>query len=234
MLLSLQKINVNYGTAEVIRDVSLEVEEGSITSIIGANGAGKSTILKAISGLIPLVSGQILFNGKNTRGVPVYELVSYGLIHVLEGRGLFPSMSVLNNLKLGAYLRKNKKEIEADLENVFRLFPRLKERSNQKAGSLSGGEQQMLAIGRALMAKPRLLMLDEPSLGLAPLIIDLVASTIIDINKHGISVLLVEQNANLVTRVAQKAYVLEVGKVVMESDIKGLMDNESVRRAFLG
>jgi branched-chain amino acid transport system ATP-binding protein len=234
MLLSLQKINVNYGTAEVIRDVSLEVEEGSITSIIGANGAGKSTILKAISGIIPMVSGQILFNGKNIKGIPVNELVSLGIIHVLEGRGLFPSMSVLNNLKLGAYLRINKKEIEADLMEVYRLFPRLKERANQKAGSLSGGEQQMLAIGRALMAKPKLLMLDEPSLGLAPLIIDLVASTIIDVNKHGISVLLVEQNASLVTRVAQKAYVLEVGRIAMEGDIKGLMDNESVRRAFLG
>ena len=234
MLLSLQKIYVNYGTAEVIRDVSLEVEEGSITSIIGANGAGKSTILKTISGIIPLVSGQILFNGKNIKGIPVNELVSLGIIHVLEGRGLFPSMSVLNNLKLGAYLRKNKKEIEADLVEVYRLFPRLKERANQKAGSLSGGEQQMLAIGRALMAKPKLLMLDEPSLGLAPLIIDLVASTIIDVNKHGISVLLVEQNASLVTRVAQKAYVLEVGRIAMEGDIKGLMDNESVRRAFLG
>lgn len=234
MLLSLQKINVNYGTAEVIRDVSLEVEEGSITSIIGANGAGKSTILKAISGLIPLVSGQILFKGNNLKGIPVNELVSLGIIHVLEGRGLFPSMSVLNNLKLGAYLRKNKKEIETDLADVYRLFPRLKERANQKAGSLSGGEQQMLAIGRALMAKPKLLMLDEPSLGLAPLIIDLVASTIIDVNKHGISVLLVEQNASLVTKVAQKAYVLEVGRIAMEGDIKGLMDNESVRRAFLG
>jgi branched-chain amino acid transport system ATP-binding protein len=234
MLLNLKDVTIRYGTAEVIHNVSLGVAEGSVTSIIGANGAGKSTILKAISGLIPLYAGEIQFMDKTINGMAIDKIVNLGIIHVLEGRGLFPYMSVLSNIKLGAYLRKDKDGIEADMDKVYNLFPCLRDKRGQKAGSLSGGEQQMLAIGRALMAKPKLLMFDEPSLGLAPLAIDNLATTITEINKSGISVLLVEQNASLVTRVAKWVYVLEVGNMVMEGDIKGLMTNESVRRAFLG
>jgi branched-chain amino acid transport system ATP-binding protein len=234
MLLDLNNVSINYGTAKAVKDVNLNIEEGSITSIIGANGAGKSTILKAISGILPLSSGEILFNGMNLAGMPINKIVGLGIIHVIEGRGLFPSMSVLSNIKLGAYLRKDKPGINSDLDMVYSLFPRLQERKNQKAGSLSGGEQQMLAIGRALMAKPKLLMLDEPSLGLAPIIINMLADTILNINKSGITILLVEQNAGLVTRVAQKAYVLEVGKIVLEGEVNELMNNETVRTAFLG
>ena len=234
MLLNLDNVTVHYDVAEAIKNVTLEIIENSVTSIIGANGSGKSTILKTISGLVRPSSGAIQFKGENINSLSVDKIVRLGIIHVLEGRGLFPYMSVLSNIKLGAYLRNDKYGIEKDLERVYDLFPRLKERSNQKAESLSGGEQQMVAIGRALMAKPKLLMLDEPSLGLAPLIIESLVETIININKSGISILLVEQNASLVTSVAQKAYVLEVGKIVMEGDIKVLMDNDAVRKAFLG
>jgi branched-chain amino acid transport system ATP-binding protein len=234
MLLKLNNITVHYGTAEAVRDITIVLEEGAVVSVIGSNGAGKSTILKAISGLIPLYSGKIEFLGKEINGMPTNRIVGLGIAHVPEGRNLFPYMSVMANIRLGAYLRKDKEGITAALERVFTLFPLLKERSNQKAGSLSGGEQQMLAIGRALMAKPRLLMMDEPSLGLAPLVIDLLADVISDINKSGISVLLVEQNAGLVTQVADRGYVLEVGKVVLEGNIRELMSNQLVQRAFLG
>jgi branched-chain amino acid transport system ATP-binding protein len=230
----LDNITVHYGTAEAVKDITIVLEEGAVVSVIGANGAGKSTILKAISGLIPLYSGKIEFLGKEINGMPTNKIVGLGIAHVPEGRDLFPYMSVMANIRLGAYLRKDKEGITAALERVFTLFPLLKERSNQKAGSLSGGEQQMLAIGRALMAKPRLLMMDEPSLGLAPLIIDLLGDVISDINKSGISVLLVEQNAGLVTQVAERGYVLEVGKVVLEGNIRELMSNQLVQRAFLG
>jgi len=234
MLLRLKGVTVYYGTAQAVVDINLSQDEGSVISIIGANGAGKSTILKAISGLVPLRSGEIEFQDKKINGMPTDKIVSMGLICVPEGRKLFPYMSVLENIKLGAFLRKDKAGITNDMDSVFKLFPRLKERSNQKAGSLSGGEQQMLAIGRGMMAKPKLLMMDEPSLGLAPILIDNIANSIIDINKRGISVLLVEQNAGLVTRVAKKCYVIEVGKVILEGQIKELMANDSVRRAFLG
>jgi branched-chain amino acid transport system ATP-binding protein len=234
MLLKLSNVTVHYGTAEAVKDITIMLEEGTVVSVIGANGAGKSTILKAISGLVPLYSGEVEFLGKEINGMPINKIVGLGIAHVPEGRKLFPYMSVMANIKLGAYLRKDKAGIITDLEEVFRLFPRLKERRNQKAGSLSGGEQQMLAIGRALMARPRLLMMDEPSLGLAPLVINHLADAIIDINRSGISVLLVEQNAGLVTKVSQKCYVIEVGKVVLEGDVKKLIANDSVRRAFLG
>lgn len=234
MLLKLSNVTVHYGTAEAVKDITMEVREGTVVSVIGANGAGKSTILKAISGLVPLYSGEVAFLDQEINGVPIHSIVGLGIAHVPEGRKLFSYLSVLANIKLGAYLRKDKAKILTDLERVFALFPRLKERRNQKAGSLSGGEQQMLAIGRALMARPRLLMMDEPSLGLAPVIIDHLADAIIDINRSGISVLLVEQNAGLVTKVSQACYVIEVGKVVLEGDIKELMANDSVRRAFLG
>jgi branched-chain amino acid transport system ATP-binding protein len=234
MWLNLNDVTVRYGTAEVLKNITIEVAEGSVTSIIGSNGAGKSTILKAISALVPLYSGKITFMGQDISRMSVDKIVGLGIIHVVEGRGLFPYMNVLSNIKIGAYLRKDKKGIEEDLEKVFQLFPKLKERRNQKAGSLSGGEQRMLSIGRALMSRPRLLMLDEPSLGLAPLVIDLLAATIADINKSGISILLVEQNVKLVTSVAKKAYVLEVGEVILEGDIKDILNNELVKRAFLG
>jgi len=231
-MLKLSNVTVHYGTAEAVRDISITLDEGAVVSVIGANGAGKSTILRAISGLVRLSSGTIEFAGHAITGIPVNKIVSLGIAHVPEGRRLFPYMSVIANIKLGAFLRKD--DTSSDLERVFTLFPRLKERRNQRAGSLSGGEQQMLAIGRALMAKPRLLMMDEPSLGLAPVVIDAVAEAILDINKSGITVLLVEQNAGLVTRVSQKCYVIEVGSVVLEGQVTELMANDSVRRAFLG
>jgi len=234
MLLKLQNVTVFYDTAEAIKDITILQEEGSVVSVIGANGAGKSTILKSISGLVPLKAGEIVYSGKKIDGLSVDKIVGLGIAHVPEGRRLFPYMNVAENINLGAYLRKDKTGIAEDLEKNFALFPVLKERRNQKAGSLSGGEQQMLAISRALMARPKLLMMDEPSLGLAPIVIDQLADTIININQSGISVLLVEQNAGLVTRVSEKCYVIEVGKVVLEGDIKELMADDSVRRAFLG
>jgi branched-chain amino acid transport system ATP-binding protein len=234
MLLKLDNVSVRYGSAVALTDIKLTQEEGSVVSVIGANGAGKSTLLKAISGLVPLYSGEIQFQGQKINGMAVDKIISLGIGYVPEGRKLFPFMSVLSNLKLGAYLLKDKHETQARLESIFKLFPRLKERLGQQAGSLSGGEQQMLAVGRALMGKPKLLIMDEPSLGLAPIVIDLLAETINNINKDGISVLLVEQNAGLVTKVAQKCYVIEVGRVVLEGNIRDLMSDHSVRRAFLG
>ena len=234
MLLSVDNIKVHYGTAEAIHDISIAVAEGEVISVIGANGAGKSTMLKAISGLIPITSGTIQFLGKKINGMKTEKIVALGIAQIPEGKRLFPYMSVRENIKLGAYLRKDKDGIIKDMDAVYTLFPRLKERANQKAGSLSGGEQQMLAIGRALMTKPKLLMMDEPSLGLAPIVIDQLAIVINDINQRGISVLLVEQNAGLVTKISQKCYVIEVGKVVQEGNINELMADDSVRRAFLG
>jgi branched-chain amino acid transport system ATP-binding protein len=234
MLLKLDNVSVRYGTAVALTDISLSQEEGGVVSVIGANGAGKSTLLKAISGLVPLYSGEIQFLGQKINGMAVDKIIGLGIGYVPEGRKLFPYMSVLSNLKLGAYLLKDKQEIQENLESIFKLFPRLKERLGQQAGSLSGGEQQMLAVGRALMGNPRLLIMDEPSLGLAPIVIDLLTETINNINKAGISVLLVEQNAGLVTKVAQKCYVIEVGSVVLQGNIKDLISDNSVRRAFLG
>ncbi|MBN2061348.1 MAG: ABC transporter ATP-binding protein [Deltaproteobacteria bacterium] len=234
MLLKLEDVTVYYGQAKAVENIHILQEKGSVVSVIGANGAGKSTILKSISGLIPLKSGSIEFSGAKISGMSVVKIVSLGIAHVPEGRRLFPYMTVEENINLGAYLRKDTEGVPKDLEKVFTLFPRLRERQKQKAGSLSGGEQQMLAIGRALMAKPKLLMMDEPSLGLAPIVIDALSDTIQDINRSGITVLLVEQNAGLVTKVSQKCYVIEVGKVVLEGDIKHLMADDSVRRAFLG
>ncbi len=234
MLLELRDVSVYYGTAMAVTDISLKQEEGGIVSVIGANGAGKSTILKSINGLVSIHSGTIEFDGKRIDGSGTDAIVKAGIACVPESRKLFPYMTVQSNLRLGAYLRKDKQGIQEDLERVFTLFPRLKERLKQKAGSLSGGEQQMLAIGRALMSKPRLLMMDEPSLGLAPIVIDTLADTILEINRGGVSVLLVEQNAGLVSRVAQDCYVIEVGRIVLEGDIKDMMSNDSVRRAFLG
>jgi branched-chain amino acid transport system ATP-binding protein len=234
MLLNLKNVTVHYDTAEAVKDISIEITEGSIVSIIGANGAGKSTILRAISGLVGLTSGDIYFMSKNISGMPANEIVRLGISHIPEGRRPFPYMSVTANLKLGAYLRTDKAGIVTDLQKIFEVFPPLKERRNLKAGSLSGGEQQMLAIGRALMARPKLILMDEPSMGLGPLIIEQLADVIKAINKGGTSILLVEQNAGLVAKVSDRGYVLEVGKIVLEGDFSLLMDDDFVRRAFLG
>jgi len=234
MLLKLKDVTIHYETAEAVKDVTLEVEEGAVVGIIGANGGGKSTILKAVSGLVPLTQGEIYFKNKRIDGLAPHEIVNLGVVHVPEGRRLFPHMTILANLRIGAYLRQDKAAIESDLEAVFKLFPMLKDRRNQKAGTLSGGEQEMLAICRGLMARPKLLLLDEPSLGLSPIIIEELANIIRDINKNGISVLLVEQNASLVTEVTERGYVLEVGKVVLEGNITELMENKLVQRAFIG
>jgi branched-chain amino acid transport system ATP-binding protein len=234
MLLKLKDVTVHYETAEAVKGVTLEVEEGAVVGIIGANGGGKSTILKAVSGLVPLTQGEIYFKNKRIDGLATHEIVNLGVVHVPEGRRLFPHMTILANLRLGAYLRQDKAAIESDLEAVFKLFPMLKDRRNQKAGTLSGGEQEMLAICRGLMARPKLLLLDEPSLGLSPIIIEELTNIIRDINKNGISVLLVEQNASLVTEVTKRGYVLEVGKVVLEGNITELMANKLVQRAFIG
>jgi len=234
MQLELKGITVHYGTAEAVRGVTIEVAVGSVVSIIGANGAGKSTIMNAISGLTPISGGEIWFQDERIDGKATHEIVGRGIVQVPEGRSLFPYLSVLVNLKLGAFLRKDKHGISMDLDRVFESFPVLAMRRNQQAGTLSGGEQQMLAIGRALMAKPKLLLLDEPSLGLSPILVQEIARVIGDIHKSGIGVLLVEQNAGLVTQVTERGYVLEVGKVVLEGNIRELMSNQLVQRAFLG
>lgn len=234
MLLSLKEIKVYYGKAEAIKGVTIEVAEGSVTGLIGANGAGKSTILRAVSGLLPITAGEVWFQNKRIDGRASHNIVRLGIVQVPEGRRLFPYMSVLENIKIGAYLRKDRTGINEDLDEIWQRFPILGERRNQRAETLSGGEQQMLAISRALMAKPKLLLMDEPSLGLAPLVVESLATVIRDINKEGISVLLVEQNAGLAFSLTEQAYVLEVGKVALEGKTKELMNHELVRKAFLG
>jgi len=232
--LSLKAIQIHYGKAEAVKGISVEVAEGSVTAVIGANGAGKSTILKAISRLIPITKGEIWFDGNRIDGIESHQIVQLGIVQIPEGRRLFPQMSVMANLKMGAFLRNDKIEIKEDIEKVFERFPILKMRRNQSASTLSGGEQQMLAVARALMAKPKLLLMDEPSWGLAPLVVEELANIISEINKEGITVFLVEQNAGLTVKVTQHAYVLEVGKVVLEGNIRELIADENVRRAFLG
>jgi len=234
MLLEIKGMTVHYGKSMAIQDVSLEVAEGTVVSIIGANGAGKSTILRALSGLVASTSGEIRFKGNRIDGRETTEIVRQGISLVPEGRQLFPYLSVLSNLRLGATLRKDKEGISRSLEEVYKLFPRLKERRNQKAGTLSGGEQQMLAIGRGLMARPELLCMDEPSLGLAPIVIEQLAGVIQDINKRGMSVLLVEQNVQLALGVASRGYALQVGRVVLEGDIETMKSSDIVKKAYLG
>jgi branched-chain amino acid transport system ATP-binding protein len=234
MLLEIREMTVHYGKSMAIQDVSLEVAEGTVVSIIGANGAGKSTILRALSGLVASTSGEIRFKGNRIDGRETTEIVRLGISLVPEGRQLFPYLSVLSNLKLGATLRKDKEGISHSLEEVYKLFPRLEERRNQKAGTLSGGEQQMLAIGRGLMARPKLLCMDEPSLGLAPIVIEQLAEVVKDINKKGVSVLLVEQNVHLALGVASRGYALQVGKVVLEGDIETMKSSDIVKKAYLG
>jgi branched-chain amino acid transport system ATP-binding protein len=234
MLLSLKDVRVHYGKAAAVKGVTIDVEEGSVVGIIGANGSGKSTILKAVSGSIPISAGEIWFKGTRIDRMATHNIVKLGIIHIPEGRRLFPYMSVLGNLQIGAYLRNDKSNMKKDLDRIFEHMPILWERRHQQASTLIGGEQQMLAIGRGLMAKPSLLLMDEPSLGLAPLMVQALATTISDIHKTGLSVLLVEQNAGLVTQVAGLGYVLEVGQVVLKGSMKDIMDNEIVQRAFLG
>jgi len=234
MLLALKDAKIHYGKAEAIKGVTIAVAEGSITGLIGANGAGKSTLLRAISGLLPITMGEVWFQKKRIDGMASHEIVRLGIVQIPEGRRLFPYMSVLANIRIGAYLRKDRAGINDDKEKMFKLFPILQERQNQRADTLSGGEQQMLAISRALMAKPKLLLMDEPSWGLAPLVVAELARIVIDIHKEGITVLLVEQNAGMTSKLTDYVYVLEVGKVVLEGDIKEIMTNETVRRAFLG
>lgn len=233
-MLTIKELNVFYGAIHAIRDISIEVAEGEIVTLIGANGAGKTSTLRAISGLIPIKSGEITFNNKSLKSVPAHKLVSLGLSHVPEGRRVFANLSVLENLELGAYTRSDKAGIKRDMENVFDKFPRLKERINQHAGTLSGGEQQMLAIGRALMVKPKFLLLDEPSMGLAPLIVKDIFSIIQEINKSGTTVLLVEQNAHMALSIANRAYVLETGTISLSGKASDLLNDESVKNAYLG
>ncbi len=233
-MLTINDINVFYGAIHAIKGVSLEVNEGEIVTLIGANGAGKSTILRTISGLLKPKTGSIQFEGQEIAGMPAHEIVKTGISQVPEGRRIFAEMSVLENLELGAFTRKDKDGIKADMELVFERFPRLKERIGQLAGTLSGGEQQMLAMGRALMSRPRLLLLDEPSMGLAPLLIKEIFAIIQDINKTGTTVLLVEQNANMALSIAHRAYVLETGRITLSGDAKELAASDEVRKAYLG
>lgn len=233
-MLTVNDINVFYGAIHAIKGVSLEVNEGEIVTLIGANGAGKSTILRTISGLLKPKTGSIQFEGQEIAGMPAHEIVKTGISQVPEGRRIFAEMSVLENLELGAFTRKYKDGIKADMELVFERFPRLKERIGQLAGTLSGGEQQMLAMGRALMSRPRLLLLDEPSMGLAPLLIKEIFAIIQDINKAGTTVLLVEQNANMALSIAHRAYVLETGRITLSGDAKELAASDEVRKAYLG
>jgi len=231
-MLKIEDLKVNYGGIEAVKGISFEVPENEIVTLIGANGAGKSTTLRTISGLIKPTTGKITFDGDEITDLPPYEIVSKGITLVPEGRRVFPDLTVLENLKAGAYLRKD--DIKPDLEWVYDLFPRLKERSWQAAGTLSGGEQQMLAVGRALMSKPKLMMMDEPSLGLAPLIVKGIFDIIKEIVRQGVTILLVEQNANMALQTANDAYVLEVGRITMTGTGKELLDNEEVRKAYLG
>ena len=234
MKLEIRDLHVSYGGIRALKGIDLTVEEGQIVTLIGANGAGKSTTLRAISGLQKPQSGSILYGGEELVGLPAKEIVRRGIIHVPEGRRVFPDMTVAENLKIGAFLRKDKDGIASDMDYVYSLFPRLKERSWQPAGTLSGGEQQMLAVGRALMSSPKVLMMDEPSLGLAPLIVKDIFSIIRRVNADGITVLLIEQNANAALRIADYGYVLETGVIALTGTGEELLRNESVREAYLG
>lgn len=233
-MLELNRINTFYGKIQALRDVSLKVEDGEIVTLIGANGAGKSTTLMSICGVIHPRSGEILFEGKPIQQLPAPDIVKRGISQVPEGRLIFPELTVRENLDLGAFLRTDKKGIADDMEYVFQLFPILRERVSQTGGTLSGGEQQMLALGRALMARPRLLLLDEPSLGLAPIIIQQIFKIIQKVNEDGTTVFLVEQNANQALHIANRGYVMENGVVVMEGKAQELLSSEKVRKAYLG
>lgn len=231
-ILSVKDLQVNYGGIEAVKGISFSVEEGKIVTLIGANGAGKSTTLKAIAGLVKPASGSIVFNGEELTGIDTTRIVSKGITLVPEGRRVFADLTVLENIKIGAYLRND--DLNADIEWVYDLFPRLKERSWQLAGTLSGGEQQMLAVARALMSRPKVIMMDEPSLGLAPLVVKGIFDIIRKINKQGVTVLLIEQNANMALKIADYAYVLETGRISLSGTGAELLANEQVKKAYLG
>ena len=231
-MLKVNNLKVNYGGIEAVKDISFTVPEKSIVTLIGANGAGKSTTLRAISGLVTPKSGSVELFGEKISGLPTEKIVSKGITLVPEGRRIFPDLTVLENLKIGAYLRKD--DLSEDIAWIYDLFPRLKERNWQQAGTLSGGEQQMLAVGRALMSRPKLMMMDEPSLGLAPLIIKAIFDIIKEVNKQGVTILLIEQNANMALRTADFGYVLETGRITLSGEGKELLSNDDVRKAYLG
>lgn len=233
-MLDFNNVKVMYGKVEAVKGASLDIAEREIVVVIGANGAGKSTILRTISGLNIPVSGEIWYSGHRIDGLPVHGITKLGISHVPEGRRLFPRLNVLDNLELGAYLQRDKKEVGRNMEEIFTHLPILKERKKQLAGTLSGGEQQMLSIGRALMSKPRLLLLDEPSLGLAPLVVREIGRIITDINGRGVAIVLVEQNAHMALRLANRGYVLETGKIALHGPAQELRHNEHVKKAYLG
>lgn len=233
-MLEVKDLEVNYGVIKAIKGVSFEVNEGEVIALIGANGAGKTTILHTVSGLLSKTAGTVFFEGKDITKEPAYKIVSLGMAHVPEGRRVFSQLTVLENLKLGAYTRKDKKELDDTLQIVYERFPRLKERKNQIAGTLSGGEQQMLAMGRALMSHPKLILMDEPSMGLSPILVEEIFKIIRDISASGTTVLLVEQNAKKALSIADRAYVLETGNITLSGDAKELMNDESVKKAYLG
>ena len=233
-MLEIKDLEVCYGVIKAIKGVSCEVEQGEVIALIGANGAGKTTILHTVTGLIPAAAGRISFDGHDLKKVPAHKIVSMGMAHVPEGRRIFQQLSVLENLMLGAFTCKNKEQIQSDLKKVYGHFPRLEERKNQVAGTLSGGEQQMLAMGRALMSRPRLLLLDEPSMGLSPLLVTEIFDIIKEINEAGTTVLLVEQNAKKALEIADRAYALETGRITLSGKASELMNNEAVKKAYLG
>ena len=233
-MLEIKDLEVYYGVIQAIKGISFEVNEGEIISLIGANGAGKTTILHTVTGLLSPKKGSIIFEGKDITKTPAHKIVSLGLAHVPEGRRVFAEMSVYQNLKMGAYTRSDKGEIEQTLEKVYKRFPRLEERKNQLAGTLSGGEQQMLAMGRALMSNPRIILMDEPSMGLSPILVNEIFDIIQSVSEAGTTVLLVEQNAKKALAIADRAYVLETGKIVMSGDAKELMNDDSIKKAYLG
>ena len=233
-MLTLENISVNYGAIEALRGVSMRVEQGEVITLIGANGAGKTTTLRTITGLLAPREGRVTYEGKDISGAPTHQLVARGIAMSPEGRGVFANLTVRENLQMGAYLKKNKREIGEDLERGFGMFPRLKERESQKAGTLSGGEQQMLAMARALMSRPRLLLLDEPSLGLAPLVVHTIFEAVDDIRARGTTILLVEQNAHAALKHSDRAYVMETGRIVMEGPSKDLAADPRIKEAYLG
>lgn len=233
-MLTIKDMNVYYGAIHALKGLNIEVDKGEIVTLIGANGAGKTSTLRAISGLVPIKKGTVSFEGKDITNLPPHEIVYLGMSHVPEGRRVFANMTVMENIELGAFLRKDKAGVKKDMDMVFNRFPRLKERMKQRAGTLSGGEQQMLAIARALMIQPKLLLMDEPSMGLAPLIVQDIFEIIKEINKSGTTVLLVEQNAHMALSVANTAYVLETGNIVLSGEAEKLLNDDSVRSAYLG
>jgi branched-chain amino acid transport system ATP-binding protein len=233
-MLTLENVSVNYGAIEALTDINMHIEQGEVVTLIGANGAGKTTTLRTITGLLEPKEGRVTYEGKQISGEPTHKLVPMGIAMSPEGRGVFANLSVRENLEMGAYIRKDKAGIAKDMERGFSLFPRLKEREQQKAGTLSGGEQQMLAMARALMSRPRLLLLDEPSLGLAPLVVHTIFQAIDEIRGEGTTILLVEQNANAALHHSDRAYVLETGRIVMEGDSKTLAADPRVKEAYLG